>query len=424
MKILITTIGSRGDIQPFVALGKGLHAAGHEVVLCTAEGYRPFVEEHGLTYGYMNNDFLDFMRAQEGQAAMEGNSNKFALLKQAWPILRRMLQDEWQTAQSSAPDLMIHHPKALGSDHIGERLGIPVLRALPLPVYTPTRAFPNPIFGNVRLGGWLNRLSYRIMTLQMAMYGGIINEFRRQTLGLPPKGRFTDPQLDANGEPAPVLYAYSRHVLPVPADYPPHVHVTGYWFLAQPQSWQPAPELVRFLEAGPPPVYIGFGSMGGTRAAARGQIVLDAVAQAGQRALLASGWGGLTATELPNHVYMLESAPHDWLFPRMAAVVHHGGAGTTAAGLAAGKPTLICPFIVDQPFWGRVVHDLGVGPAPIPQKKLTAAGLAAAIQSAVSDTAMQQRAAALGEKIRAENGVARAVEVIDTIIGAKAKANA
>jgi sterol 3beta-glucosyltransferase len=412
MNILISTFGTRGDIQPFIALGRGLTAAGHAVIVCTAEGYRPFVEAHGLRHAPMTNDLLDLIHAAEGRAAMEGGGKVLALIKRVKPILRRALADEWAAARALEPDLIVYHPKALGGLHIAEKLSIPAVMALPLPFSTPTSAFPNPFLSGARLGGWFNRVTYRLMALTSAIYADVTNEFRVRTLGLPARGRFADPLVRTDGEPVPVLYPYSPHVLPVPADFPPHVHVTGYWFLERAVDWQPPPELAHFLAAGPPPVYIGFGSMSGTDSARRARVALDALARAGQRGLLASGWGGLAASELPDTVRVIDEAPHDWLFPRVAAVVHHGGAGTTAAGLRAGRPTLICPFIADQPFWGRVVHDLGAGPRFIPQKKLTVAGLAAAITTLVDDTAMRARAAALGEQIRAEDGVARAVAVI------------
>jgi sterol 3beta-glucosyltransferase len=136
----------------------------------------------------------------------------------------------------------------------------------------------------------------------------------------------------------------------------------------------------------------------------------------GQRGVLARGWGGLQATDLPETVFMLDAAPHDWLFPQMAAVVHHGGAGTTAEGLRAGKPTVICPFMADQPFWGRLVQEQGLGPQPIPQRRLTAPRLAEAIDAAVSDTAMHQRAVALGARIRAEDGVGTATAIIEWVV--------
>jgi sterol 3beta-glucosyltransferase len=250
------------------------------------------------------------------------------------------------------------------------------------------------------------------------MYVKATNDFRAKVLDLPPLGRFPDLLVRADGSPVPIIYPYSPHLLPVPDDFPPHVHVTGSWFLDRPADWQPDPELVRFLEAGPAPVYVGFGSMGGSGGLERAKVVLEALEKSGQRGLIASGWGGLKASELPPSVFMLESVPHDWLFPKVSAVVHHGGAGTTAAGLRAGKPTVICPFLGDQPFWGRLVYERGVGPQPIPQGKLTAARLTEAIRIATQDAAMRRRAEALGQKIRAEDGVARAVEVVNGILGA------
>lgn len=416
-RILLITIGSRGDIQPFVALGKALIHAGYEVALQTAEAYKPFVQEHGLTCLYMNNEFMQLVESKAGQAATEGGGNKFSLMKMVMPTLRRMLEDEWQAAQEFQPDALIYHPKSLGGYHLAEKLNIPFFQSLGLPLYTPTTAYPVPVMSGVRLGGGFNRFSYKLMALATAPYAGVINEFRVQTLGLAKRGRFASELSKPGGEPVPMLYAYSPHVLPVPADYPPHVHVTGYWFLDRNEDWQPSNELVDFLDAGTPPVYIGFGSMSGTRGQERAKIVLEALARTGQRGLLASGWGGLKATDLPDHVFMLDQAPHDWLFPRVAAVVHHGGAGTTAAGLRAGKPTVIVPFIADQPFWGKVVHELGVGPQPIPQNKLTVEALATAISQAVNDPAMRARAEAVGEKIRRENGTDNAVKIIACEMG-------
>jgi sterol 3beta-glucosyltransferase len=209
-----------------------------------------------------------------------------------------------------------------------------------------------------------------------------------------------------------VLQAFSRHVVPRPSDWPDSAVVTGYWFLDEGVDWTPPRELADFLDAGPPPVFVGFGSMAGRDPARTARTVLAAVARSGQRALIVSGWGGLRVDEPPPGVFVAESVPYDWLLPRVAAVVHHGGAGTTAAGLRAGKPTVVCPFVADQPFWGARVAALGVGPRPIPQRRLGEAELAAAILEAVGDAGMRDRAERLGAQIRAEDGVAAAVEVI------------
>ena len=215
----------------------------------------------------------------------------------------------------------------------------------------------------------------------------------------------------------PMLSAYSPSIIPHPADWPESTHVTGYFFLDNQADWQPSPELKAFLEAGDPPVYIGFGSMAGRNPEQLAKLILEALAKSGQRGLLLTGWGGLRAELVPDNVFVLDSAPHSWLFPRMAAVVHHGGAGTTAEGLRAGVPSVIVPFVLDQPFWGARIKALGLGPDPIPQKKLTADRLANAIKIAVTDSNMKQRAHSYGAAIRAENGIGNAVKIIQQYLG-------
>lgn len=413
MNILITTFGTRGDIQPFIALGKGLKAAGYQVGVCTSEGFQSFVEEHDLQYVFMDNELLRLTHAVLGEIG--GMGEGLNIVKQIGRAMRRAMDDEWNAALTFQPDLIIYHPKCLGSFHIAVKLQIPAMLSLPLPLFTPTREFPAPFMSGIQLGGWFNRFSYRLMGLSSAMYSKSVNDFRVKALDLAPIGRFDNLFTRSDGSPVPILYPFSPHVLPIPKDYPPYVHVTGYWFLDH-AGWQPAPELARFLEDGTPPVYVGFGSIGARNAEKRTQIILEALEESGQRSLIANGWGGLKTSDLPQNIFMVESIPHDWLFPQVTAVVHHGGAGTTAAGLRAGKPSIICPFFGDQPFWGRVVHRIGVGPTPIPQGRLTADKLAEAITTAVSDQNMQRRTAELGAKIRAEDGVARAVEIIGTAV--------
>jgi sterol 3beta-glucosyltransferase len=224
---------------------------------------------------------------------------------------------------------------------------------------------------------------------------------------------WTSPYHALRRENAPIVCCYSPTVLPVPADLPNNVHVTGYWFLPPPPGWQPSPELAGFLADGPAPVYIGFGSMGNPETAeATTALVLEALAQSGRRGLLASGWSGLGKnSHLSQDVFVLESAPHSWLLPQMSAVVHHGGVGTTGAGLRAGVPNIVIPHFADQFFWGRQVASLGAGPRPIPRHKLTAEKLAQAINQAANDPPMRQRAAAIGREISSERGLERAVEI-------------
>jgi sterol 3beta-glucosyltransferase len=410
MKILILTIGTRGDVQPFVALGKGLKAAGHDVTICTAHTFEPLILEHGLRYAYMNDGIVRLMDTAEGKEAVESKGNAFGLIATVKPILRQMMDEAWKAAQGA--QFIIYHPKTLVGYHIAEKLNLPVVMSLPLPAYTPTREFTNPLFGrNIRLGGFVNRLSYVVTRLASAPYIDVINDWRK-SVGLPSRSRFASEIVLPNGQPMPTIYCYSSHVVPTPMDWPATTVATGYWFLDEEPNWQAPAELLDFLNAGEPPVYVGFGSIAGSDPEKKARIVLAALDQTGQRGILASGWGGLKTGSLLKDVLLIEQAPHAWLFPRVKAVVHHGGAGTTAAGLRAGKPTIICPFFGDQPFWGQRVYELGAGPKPIPQKNLTAEGLTAAIQTAVSNADMQHHAAALGEKIRAEDGVTQAVQFI------------
>lgn len=419
MKILILTLGSRGDVQPFVALGRGLLAAGYDVALCTADLFADFVQDHGVPYAHMPAGYIRLIETDQGREAFESGSRaRLGLINQAKPHLRAMLDAAWAAAQDA--NLIVYHPKALAGYHIAQKRGVTGIMSMPLP-QTPTRAFPNPILPP-SVPGFLRRLSYRVGALARAPFMSVINEWRETVLGLPPRGRFASEDVDENGRSIPTLYSYSPLILPDPPDWPDNVTATGCWFLDHTNDWQPPRELVDFLDAGPPPVYVGFGSMPSKNAAAKGRLVVAALQQAGQRGILASGWGGLQAADLPPTVFMLERAPHDWLFPQMAAVVHHGGAGTTAAGLRAGKPAVIAPFFGDQPFWARRLYELGVGPAPVPQKALNVDDLAAAIRQAVADDAMRQRAAALGVEIRAEDGVARAVEIVGQLLPGAARA--
>jgi len=210
-----------------------------------------------------------------------------------------------------------------------------------------------------------------------------------------------------------VLMAFSPNVVPPPVDWPKSVCVTGYWFLDEGENWEPPSNLLEFLAAGPLPVFIGFGSMAGRNPDKTARIVRDALARSGQRGLIVTGWGGLTFPCPPRDIFVSEYVPYDRLLPRVAAVVHHGGAGTTAAGLRAGKPTVICPFVADQPFWGRRVAALGVGPLPISQSKLTPYSLAEAIREVATNSQMQNCAAELGAKIRAEDGLGNAIAFVE-----------
>ena len=422
MNIFIVTAGSRGDVQPYVALGKGLKEAGHAVTLCTCASFEPFITEHGLNYGYMNDDFMKLVDSEAGREAMESGGNVFGLIKsmlllmkEAKVLNREMFKDAWNAAQAAKPDLIIFHPKALAGAHIAEKLAVPAILAVPVPVIVPTAESPAIGFPRLKLGRWYNNLSYSILHRGYHQYDDIVNEFRQEVLGLGKYPKATTPIQMADGQPIPVLHGYSELVWPRPQDWPATAHVTGYWFLDQAASWQPPADLEAFLNAGDAPVYVGFGSMAGRNPQKMANIIVEALQMADVRGIIATGWGGLAADNLPGTIFKLDQAPHAWLFPRVSAVVHHGGAGTTAAGLRAGRPTVICPFIIDQPYWGERVDALGVGSKPIPQKKLTTEKLANAIREVTTDQRIRQNADILGHNIRGEDGIARAVAIIEGV---------
>lgn len=402
MKICILTIGSRGDVQPYIALGLELKVAGHEVTISTLDEFKPLVNQYNLLHDSLRGDFLKVARTVIEQKG----GNPLRRISQYVEMAKDTLVDEWASAQKA--EVLIYTPAAIGGYHIAEKLEIPAFAAFPTPLYSPTREFPTPFFPFRNLGPF-NKLSHQLFAkMGPVMYRGPINQFRKNVLNLPPaKGETL-----LRGKPITKLYAYSEAVVPRPADWDDSSVVTGYWFLDSPANWQPDPELVRFLQEGSTPVYIGFGSMfiGGGKQ--RTEIALQALKLAGQRGILATGWGGLTADNSSKDVFVLDAIPHDWLFPKVAAIVHHGGAGTTGAAIRAGKPQIICPFVGDQYFWGRRIAELCAGTPPIPQLKLNAERLASAIQHAISDSNIQQSTHALGETIRAENGTERAMKHI------------
>ena len=411
MHITILTIGSRGDVQPFIALGQGLQRAGHKVKLATHANFESMTRNYGLDFSLIEGDVQANMLAESGQKMLDAGGNIFTFMRRYGqmlaPMAERALVDSWAACQGT--DAIIAHGAAFWGYDIAQKLGVPFYLA-GLQPFSPNRDFPHPMMPPaLRLGGLVNQLTYLLMwQLFWQLFRKPINQWRGNTLNLPTWEQ--NPFGDGRWQQVPILYGYSPTVIPKPRDWTEQLHVTGYWFLDSPPDFSPPPELVDFLEAGKPPVYIGFGSMTGRNPELMTEIALSALAKTKQRGILLTGWGGISNADLPDSVFKIDSIPHNWLFPQMAAIVHHGGAGTTAAALRAGVPNIVIPFIVDQPFWGHHVAQLGVGPKPIPKKKLTVERLAAAIRTAVEDQTMGQRAAVLGQKIRSEDGIGQAVK--------------
>lgn len=420
MRILIHTVGSRGDVQPCVALARELVQRGHNVAICTSHEFRDFIESHNVAYAYLNNDLIDLLRSDEGRIAMEGGSNVW----QIWRSMRRMrplladlftrqVDDAWRATQEFDPEMIVFHPKAIGAKDFAQKLDRRVALAFYLPMFVPTSSVAAVGFPRLGLGSWYNRSTYRLVAGATMMAGREAVLSWRQKQGLSQRRpRFLKlPE----GRPVPVLHGYSETLLPKPEDWPAHAHVTGFWFLDGRLDWQPPEDLQTFLSAGEEPLYVGFGSISGRFPETTARVVLEAISQCGIRAVVSRGWGGLDLRQLdvPESVFVMDEAPHEWLFSKVSAVVHHGGCGTTAAGLRAGRPTLICPLFGDQPFWGRLVHERGLGARPLPLKRLTVKALSQSLKQLLEDVALRHRAAEIGAQIRAENGVRAASELIE-----------
>jgi UDP:flavonoid glycosyltransferase YjiC (YdhE family) len=413
MHITVLAVGTRGDVQPFVAVGSRLKAEGHSVRIGTHQVHEAFVRGYGLEFATLGENPQDLMRTHTGQKWLGSGQNPIRFWREFYKLVDRTVARGLGDAQAACQgtDAIIYTFFGSAGMHMAETLSVPRIFALLQP-FTRTRAFAAPQIPPLLPGGVYNRLTY-VLAEQMAWQMGRrwINRWRTHSLGLPAipiRGPMRD--LYRSGEP--YLYGFSEHVVPRPTDWPAVHRVSGYWFLDQGSHWEPPEALTDFLASGPPPVYLGFGSVTGSVARRMLHLSLEAIGKTGQRAILLGGWAEAQRLESYDRILTLTSAPHDWLFPQVSAVVHHGGAGTTAAGLRAGRPTLVLPFFADQPFWGRRVHALGAGPKPLSPKKLTADRLAQAIQQTATDRAMRARAAEVGGRIRGEDGIDRAAEIV------------
>jgi UDP:flavonoid glycosyltransferase YjiC (YdhE family) len=413
--ITLITAGSRGDVQPYIALGLGLRAVGHDVRLATHAIFGDWVADYGLKFSPVEGDPLAMARGQSGRDWMETGRRGFGLLRGfrefMGPILDQATKD-LMTACANADLILFAGPTFFAAYNVAEKLDLPFVQAYLQPV-NPTREFPSLVYPTRFRGGPLFNYATHAVGGQLfyQMMRPLVNDVRREMLGLRPLS-IIGPFLSMVRRRLPVILGYSPTVLPKPKDWSAAEFVTGFWFMAE-ADYTPPDELARFLAVDPPPVYVGFGSMTGNDPERLTSIALEALARSGQRGVLLSGWAGLAEGDLPDAILRLDAAPHDWLFPRMAAVVHHGGVGTTHTGLRAGVPNVVVPFFGDQPFWGDRVHKLGAGPQPILQADLTAENLAEAIRAATSDGAMRARAADVGRRIQAEDGVGEAVAIVN-----------
>lgn len=409
--VAIIAIGSRGDVAPLTGVGVRLQQAGHRVIMLAYQAFADLVTGCGLEFRGLDDglgdDTADLADISPRQAAQ-------AMAAFLSPRGMRKLGEGVLTAVGDEPiDILLLSPFA-------ELVGHPLAEARAIPSVgvrlQPTSAtadYPPALVGAWTAGRSGNRAAARISEAILdGLYGRTANHFREQ-LGLPRRAaRVSRRQRTDAGWP--ILYGYSPTVLPRPSDWRSGIDVVGYWWPAHPAGWQPPSELVRFLDAGPPPVVIGLGSTVNSRAAAEtlSTVVAQAVRTAGARAVIQAGWSGLDACG--DDVLAVGEVPHDWLFPRAAAVAHHCGAGTAAAGLRAGVPTIPVPAgYGDQPFWARRLFELGVSPPPLRQNHLDPDDLGAAIRTVLSNNAFRENAESLAIRINAEDGAGKVTSTVE-----------
>jgi sterol 3beta-glucosyltransferase len=426
VRLTLVAVGTRGDVQPLLALGAGLSAGGHCVRLATHPVFEPEARACGLEFASLGINPQDLLQraGTRAIAGMGGNSLQFlrSVLRafaEGRSFMGEMLHRIYLACDEA--QAIVYSSAAFPAVHAAQSLGVPCAMAAQQP-FVPSKRLAAPILpgaGSVRLpAGALqsryNRLSYFLVEqLLWQPWRSVINRWRKDELGLP-AAPFRGLYPGASSGPSAVLHGYSPLVAPAPDDWPGWAHVTGYWFAETVAGWNPPESLERFLAQGPAPVVIGFGSM--PLEPDLTYRVRQAVAIVGCRAVLLEGWGGLGAGEavkLDPGVLRLPWVPHAWLLPRAAAVVHHGGSGTTGAGLRAGIPAVVVPFTGDQLFWAERLHALGLSPAPIGCRGLTADSLAAAIGTCLDDMSMRQRSAGFGQMVRDEDGVGVAVGLLE-----------
>ncbi len=395
MKIIVPAIGSRGDVQPYIALCQGLQRAGHEAILATNPKMRALVERYDVACAPVGPPV---------DMGMEGARLYAQAGKRWWLGLWRTMQLSFRLVQDSYPDILtlcrgadvvVATDVAAGTAEAA-KLSLPWVSATLQPSRIPK---PSPSF-----------LSSIVWGIVGALMMAPLNRFHRRVGVEPVKG------VSGTLSKRLTMVPISPHVTPPDPQWPPYAHVTGYWTAHQSETWTPPADLLAFLEAGERPIAVSLGAMSlaGEETRQAALMALEAIQQAGRRAIV-QGWDeALAGVDLPETVYHAGPMPHTWLFDRVSAVVHHGGFGTTGSALCAGKPAVVVPHIIDQHLWARRVHELGVGPGPVPRANLTAEGLAEAITQATGDAGMRARAAKLGEQIRGEpDGVTVAIQLIE-----------
>lgn len=404
MKIAILTLGTRGDVQPYAVLGSALALRGHDVTLSTARNFESLIKSYGLNFVPVDADFQALLNSAEGDKIRK---NPFLAKKYMKKFVYPMMADAfvrfYQLAKES--DRVLFHIKTM-ADNFADQFPEKMMKANVVPASEPTAAFSNPVFSALPLPSFLNRFTYKLTDWGLKMWQKPITEFRK-SVGLPVA--FSKPDI-------PSLYGISELFLPKPTDYPVHSFYTGFW--SEESTMELDARVVAFLNSGTPPLLITFGSMPFDSKVNLTEMIKALVNELNTRVIVIKGWGLSNAPELESlpEVLMIDSAPYDKLFPRVKAVIHHGGIGTMAACLKAGKPFLTCPVLYplgDQYFWGMIALEKGVGLKPVPLKKLTSELLISNARILLHEQALHDQARKLALLINEEDGIRNAIDLIE-----------
>lgn len=412
--ITILCSGSRGDFQPYIALAQELKLLSKEVRIAGQRDFEGFIRGYGIDFYPIQADFasLNVDPKMMKQAQNADNPLKMLLAFNKMKNYGSILTGEFYEACVDS-EAIVYHPGMTIGYFAAQKLGIPSILASPFPIHTTSSVASVILYGRTK-AKWMTRMSYGMLQGMLWMISkDAVKDFWKGKFNELPKG-FKMPYEKHDDEMHPAVISCSNHVFPRPRDWNPHVHQYGYWFVKEEKEYTPSPELKAFLDQGDKPVYIGFGSMFSDDIKERySKIAIEALRISGKRGIL-SGMGKFDS--LPETVIAIDGAPHTWLFPKVSAIVHHGGAGTTASGFLSGVPSIITPFSNDQFAWAARSYDLGVGASPIPIKKLTVENLVERLEY-IDLEKIRNQAKKLGEKIAQENGARDCANVIASLLG-------
>lgn len=417
-RISILTAGTLGSISPMAVLGQALRDEGYIVSIAAPENFRSLIEEMGLEYRRCGTDFSLFMKEEERNMLAGARTTVRQVLAWRFPQARARAMFEGvlrdAVAASADADAIVFHPFISVACDIAEAKGIPAI-LVPMAFMSPSDETPLAVLPHPDRPRW-NKISYSFLRLQRTAFGRTIRELRT-SLGLGKAFRYVHPH-HVHGQRVPVIYPVSPALRAHAPRNDEDIYFTGYWFRDEAPGWKPTGRLAEFLSAGERPIYIGFGSMPGL-GVERTRMLIEACEAANVRVILGKGWGsfGEPGTVLSDNFHVLDYAPHDHLFPLVGAVVHHGGIGTTSTSLRAGRATLVCPFMLDQTYWGHRVAQLGAGPKPLPITEWTKERFTATIRDLVTNPLYHARAAEIGAAMQQEDGAANAAKVVRAIIG-------